>query len=141
MSQKPHAINRYKADLRELEFVLFEQFRYQELLGKPPYDAWGKDEIVQVLQECYRFVTEVLGPLNSVSIPLQWAGLHNQIARMPPVTPAISPYPAVFRSSITRHPDQQSPLSLLNFGMATPRSRKETWSVVVARRHDVPPPP
>src|SRR5437016_4183415 len=38
----------------------------------------------------------MLGPLNSVSIPLQWAGLHNQIARMPPVTPAISPYPAVF---------------------------------------------
>jgi lactate permease len=36
------------------------------------------------------------GPLNSVSIPLQWAGLHNQIARMPPVTPAISPYPAIF---------------------------------------------
>jgi lactate permease len=29
-------------------------------------------------------------------MPLQWAGLHNQIARMPPVTPAISPYPAVF---------------------------------------------
>jgi lactate permease len=36
------------------------------------------------------------GPLNSVSIPLQWAGLHNQIARMPPVTASISPYPAVF---------------------------------------------
>jgi L-lactate transport len=38
----------------------------------------------------------MVGQLNSVSIPLQWAGLHNQIARMPPVTPAISPYPAIF---------------------------------------------
>lgn len=38
----------------------------------------------------------MVGKLNSVSIPLQWAGLHNQIARMPPVTPAISPYPAIF---------------------------------------------
>jgi L-lactate transport len=38
----------------------------------------------------------MLGPINSVSIPLQWAGLHNQIARMPPVTPTVSPYPAVF---------------------------------------------
>jgi lactate permease len=36
------------------------------------------------------------GPLNSVSIPLQWAGLHNQIARMPPVTATVSPYPAIF---------------------------------------------
>jgi L-lactate transport len=36
------------------------------------------------------------GPLNSVSMPLQWAGLHNQIARMPPVTPTVSPYSAVF---------------------------------------------
>jgi len=36
------------------------------------------------------------GPLNSVSAAIQWPGLHNQIARMPPVTAKVSPYPAVF---------------------------------------------
>ncbi len=36
------------------------------------------------------------GPLNSVSVPIQWPGLHNQIARVPPVTNKISAYAAVF---------------------------------------------
>ena len=36
------------------------------------------------------------GPLNSVTIPIPWPGLHNLIARMPPVTARVSPYPAVF---------------------------------------------
>lgn len=36
------------------------------------------------------------GPLNSVSKAINWPGLHNQIARVPPVTSKISPYAAVF---------------------------------------------
>src|SRR5271165_5493894 len=35
-------------------------------------------------------------PLNVVSVPIQWPGLHNLIARMPPVTSKITPYAAVF---------------------------------------------
>ena len=35
-------------------------------------------------------------PLNSVSKLIQWPGLHNQIARVPPVTNKITPYAAVF---------------------------------------------
>ncbi len=35
-------------------------------------------------------------PLNSVSLPFRWPGLHNQIARIPPVTASVSPYPAIF---------------------------------------------
>jgi lactate permease len=35
-------------------------------------------------------------PLNSVSKLFQWPGLHNQIARIPPVTSKVSPYAAVF---------------------------------------------
>jgi L-lactate transport len=35
-------------------------------------------------------------PLNSVSVPIQWPGLHNLIARMPPVTTKMTPYAAVF---------------------------------------------
>jgi alkylation response protein AidB-like acyl-CoA dehydrogenase len=57
-------VNRYKADLREIEFVLFEQLKLQELLGKPPFEAWGRDEVELVLPEVYRFATEVSGPLN-----------------------------------------------------------------------------
>jgi L-lactate transport len=35
-------------------------------------------------------------PLNSVSIPIAWPGLHNLIARVPPVTAKVSPYAAIF---------------------------------------------
>jgi lactate permease len=35
-------------------------------------------------------------PLNSVSMPIPWPGLHNLIARIPPVTAKVSPYPAIF---------------------------------------------
>ncbi|HUA21089.1 MAG TPA: lactate permease LctP family transporter [Bryobacteraceae bacterium] len=35
-------------------------------------------------------------PLNSVSIPIAWPGLHNLIDRVPPVTPKVSHYAAIF---------------------------------------------
>ncbi len=60
------AVNRYKADLREFEFVLFEQLRLQEILGKAPFEAWGLEEVKMVLPEVYRFATEVSGPLNQI---------------------------------------------------------------------------
>ncbi len=65
MSKPIPAINRYKADLRELNFLLFEQFHLDELLGKAPFDAWGPDECRGALTECYRWVREVAGPLNA----------------------------------------------------------------------------
>ncbi|MBI4951092.1 MAG: acyl-CoA dehydrogenase [Myxococcales bacterium] len=64
MSSQPQ--NRYKADLRDLHFVLFEQFRLGEVLGKAPYDAWGEEEVKLTLGEVHRFATEVTGPLNGV---------------------------------------------------------------------------
>ncbi len=66
MTKPIQTINRYKADLRELSFLLFEQFKLGELLGKAPYDAWGEEEVKTSLAECYRFAREVLGPLNVV---------------------------------------------------------------------------
>ena len=66
MTKPIQAINRYKADLREFSFLLFEQFKLGELLGKAPYDAWGEEEVRTSLAECYRFAKEVLGPLNVV---------------------------------------------------------------------------
>jgi alkylation response protein AidB-like acyl-CoA dehydrogenase len=60
------AQNRYKADLREMRFLLFEQFKLGEVLGQGPFEAWGTDEVSMVLDEAYKFVCEVLGPLNAV---------------------------------------------------------------------------
>ncbi len=65
MSKPIQAINRYKADLRELSFLLFEQFKLDEVLGKAPYENWGEEEVKSSLSECYRWVREVIGPLNA----------------------------------------------------------------------------
>jgi alkylation response protein AidB-like acyl-CoA dehydrogenase len=60
------AVNRYKADLREIQFVLFDQFKFAELIGKEPFQAWGRDEVNLVLSEVYRYACEVSGPLNGI---------------------------------------------------------------------------
>jgi alkylation response protein AidB-like acyl-CoA dehydrogenase len=59
-------LNHYKADLRDFKFLLFEQFKLQELLGKAPYADWGKDEVEAVLDEVYAWVCKELGPINSI---------------------------------------------------------------------------
>ena len=66
MSNSETAQNRYKADLREIKFLLFEQFALGELLGQAPFENWGRDEISMVIDECYKFSCDVLGPLNAV---------------------------------------------------------------------------
>jgi hypothetical protein len=66
VSKPISAINRYKADLREFTFLLFEQFRVDQLLGQAPFDAWGADEVKATLAGAYRWVREVTGPLNAI---------------------------------------------------------------------------
>ena len=58
------AINRYRADLRDFRFLFFEQFDLPAVLGKEPYAEWSSDECNMVLDEVYRFVCDVTGPLN-----------------------------------------------------------------------------
>ena len=65
MSSTPQ--NRYKADLRDFTFLLFEQFKLGELLGAEPFAAWAPDDVRMVLSECYKFCCEVTGPLNSTA--------------------------------------------------------------------------
>ncbi len=62
MAQK---INRYKADLREFRFVLFELLKFEDVLGKAPYAGWGRDEVDMVIEGIDRFAREVTGPLNA----------------------------------------------------------------------------
>lgn len=59
-------LNRYKADLRDFQFLLFEQFGVQELFDKEPFTDWGEEQCRMVLDEVYRFACEVTGPLNQV---------------------------------------------------------------------------
>ena len=59
----PHP-NQHKSNLRDLTFLLFEQFKLGDLLGKAPYANWGKDEVLAVLEEAYGWVQKHLGPYN-----------------------------------------------------------------------------
>jgi hypothetical protein len=58
--------NYYKSNLRDLSFLLFEQFHLEDLLGKAPYANWGKDEVLAVLEEAYGWVQKYLGPINAI---------------------------------------------------------------------------
>ncbi len=66
MSNPQASQNRYRADLREMKFLLFDQFRVGELLGKAPFEAWGVEEASMVVDQTYKFVCDVIGPLNAV---------------------------------------------------------------------------
>jgi len=79
---KDLAQNRYKADLRELKFLLFEQFKLGELLGSAPYENWGVDEITMVLDESYKFCCDVLGPLYKIGD--QGCRIENGQVKTPP---------------------------------------------------------
>ncbi len=58
--------NYYKANLRDVQFLLFEQFKLDDLIGKEPYPNWGKDEVVTVLEEAYAWVQKYMGPYNAL---------------------------------------------------------------------------
>ena len=59
--------NFFVADLREIQFVLFEQFGMAELLSSKLYSkSFDESGARMVLSEAHKFASEVLGPLNSV---------------------------------------------------------------------------
>jgi alkylation response protein AidB-like acyl-CoA dehydrogenase len=58
--------NFYKANLRDVSFLLFEQFHIEDLLGKEPFANWGKDEVLAVIEEGYGWAQKFLGPINAV---------------------------------------------------------------------------
>jgi hypothetical protein len=83
VSKPIQAINRYKADLREMTFLLFEQFKLQDLLEKAPYADWNEEQVRTSLAECYRWVREVIGPLNVVG-DTHGCKLENGAVKTPP---------------------------------------------------------
>jgi alkylation response protein AidB-like acyl-CoA dehydrogenase len=76
-------INRYKADLRDYKFLLFEQFRMQEVLGQAPYEDWDQDNVEMVMSELYKWACDVLGPLHRVG-DLHGCKLENGKVTAPP---------------------------------------------------------
>ena len=77
-------MNYYKADLRELEFALFEQFGLGELLKTPAYKHIGEEDARLILKEGYHFATSVIGP-TMVPSDRQGCTLENGKAKAPSV--------------------------------------------------------
>ncbi len=59
-------VNRYRCDLRDIRFLLFEQFGLGDLLAKPPYQDWAREDVDAVLDGVYQWSCDVIGPLNAV---------------------------------------------------------------------------
>lgn len=78
------AINYYKADLRELEFSLFEQFQLGTLFAKAPYSHLSEEDARLILKEAYTFATEVIGPTMRPADE-EGARLINGVAHAPKV--------------------------------------------------------
>jgi len=58
------AINFYKADLRALQFTLYEHLKVQQLFEMETFSHLSRAECDAIMDQCLRFATEVTGPLN-----------------------------------------------------------------------------
>ncbi len=58
------AVNFYKADLRSIQFTLFEHCASSSSSNMRPFSHLSRDECDAIIEQCLRFVTEVTGPLN-----------------------------------------------------------------------------
>jgi alkylation response protein AidB-like acyl-CoA dehydrogenase len=59
-------VNRYRCDLRDIRFLLFEQFGLGDLLGRAPYAEWAREDVDAILDGVYQWACDVIGPLNAV---------------------------------------------------------------------------
>ena len=55
-------VNHFKADLQELEFSLFQQFRLTGLFASAPFDHMTEEDARMILREAHTFAGEVIGP-------------------------------------------------------------------------------
>ena len=58
------AANSYKADLRAIQFTLYEHLKVQQLFDPEPFSHISREECDAIIDQCIRFVNEVTGPLN-----------------------------------------------------------------------------
>jgi alkylation response protein AidB-like acyl-CoA dehydrogenase len=58
------AVNHYKADLRAIQFTLYEHLKVQQLFELDAFSHISRDECDAVIQQCLRFVNDFTGPIN-----------------------------------------------------------------------------
>jgi len=58
------AINFYKADLRAIQFTMYEHLKVQQLFDLDLFSHLSREECDAILAQSLRFATEVTGPLN-----------------------------------------------------------------------------
>ena len=56
----------FKADIRDLKFVLFDQLDLDKLLENEKYADFGKEDLEMMLDEAYKFARDELGPRNAL---------------------------------------------------------------------------
>ena len=57
----------YKADLRDMRFVLFEQLNLDKLLKLPPFTNFERDDFDIILQEAAKLAENTIAPTNKIS--------------------------------------------------------------------------
>jgi hypothetical protein len=82
----------FNANLRDLQFVLFEQLGAQELCKLTPFEDFSVSDFQLVLTEAARFAKEVLGPANR---PADAVGCTYTAATDPGGIPGVTTPPAL----------------------------------------------
>ena len=60
------ALNHFKADLRAIQFTLYEHLKVQQLFELEAYSHLSRAECDAIIDQCLRFATGVTGPLNGL---------------------------------------------------------------------------
>ena len=57
-------VNSYKVDRRAIDFTLWEHLHVEQVFDTARYSHLSREECSALIDQCVRFATEVLGPLN-----------------------------------------------------------------------------
>ena len=105
----------YKADLRDIRFVLFDQLKVQETLGKAPFDDFDRDTVEMMVDEAYKFARDVLAPLNETGDRVGVKFDAGKVTMVPGTKEAYATFADNGWMGLTNHPDyggQGAPWSL-----------------------------
>jgi len=76
-------VNSYKADLRAIDFTLYEHLKVQQLFEHEKFSHLTREDCDAVLQQVHRFATEVSGPLSGPGDRVS-CRLENGVVHTPP---------------------------------------------------------
>jgi hypothetical protein len=61
------AVNHYKADLRAIQFTLYEHLKVQQVFELEAFSHISREECDAIIAQCHRFVNDVTGPINGTA--------------------------------------------------------------------------